>query len=271
VTQIRVLNPSNEPRAGIVEIRVKTPVAALQHGFAIEDQSGNRVQSQLDVIDPNDRTRDMLVLRLNDDIPPNGSVLLDVITDTPPPYTPGLDDPRVVQEMHGVKLINHLLDIYISLVPEHILGSPFYAGAATSVNMTLDYHRRQEFLDSINMFEAHDLQKRCMQIDSVQVSPHAQHEWLTNKNYEVIAEAQGPLRATMTIATEEFDYGPSQCRLYRAISIYRDDAIVERVHVRDGDKDLEFTARYFAYMDMGLEIFPVHYRYIFDWLSINYK
>jgi hypothetical protein len=304
--KIRVTNPSpDQARGGNVEVRVgRASVPRLRQPFAIKDKEGTELLAQYDVIDPDDRARDTLVVRLAKPIPAGESATLQIHSTAPgSTHVPGVGDPRVhVQtSKRGVKLINHELDVFFSLVPDHLPGTSVYGGAATSVVLTdfsnsypFPFPPRIEVLDAFNQqVYGHDAEKRCMQIDQLQLYHPAtdpvplQTVHMAHRKYEVVAENTGALRACVTIASDPFEYVywdplaakdadpvTLTCRLHRVLSVYRDDAIIDRVYVRgthgSHSTDLYFTARYFAYLDLGRDYCgPIHYREIPDWLALG--
>ncbi len=178
--------------------------------------------------------------------------------------------------------------------PDDVAGKRkwWYSGSATSVRLG-----GQEMLAIWNCYDwmGHDPEKRCMQIDRVQVEPHppgtaAPQEFpLFDRPYELIAESSGPVRVSITVASEPFDYGyydssktwcHLECRLFRVISLYANvDYVVEELFIQRKLKDnacrpgtvpsLDFSARYFACMDMGKDPQIYQFAGVPDWFAVG--
>jgi hypothetical protein len=193
----------------------------------------------------------------------------------------------------AVALSNNKLRVVFSLSPSPAgdLGS-WYSGSAPAVQLY-----GEEMLD---LFRApfpqlHDREKRCMQVDQIQVWNPAWEESLYRqiplfeKPYELVSESVGPVRTSITVASEPFEYDYADpysrgrrsmvCRLYRVISLFAEaDYVIEELFVKAKPNrstktsealTLNFIARYFCYMDLGF--IPEIYRFpnIPDWFALG--
>jgi hypothetical protein len=304
--KVSVFNPSHHWTSGYVTTlwkpiydTEKIPPAKV----AVYDSSGNKLKAQVDEIDPNDPSRATLVFWLDKQIRPEpDSYWLEsesVTVDAEGPGEPEEALPRYeiegpLDNPTGVKLINNRLHVRLSLVPDPYGDKhKCYSGSAHSV--VLD---EKEILDAFRAeatFLGHDLEKRCLQIDRIQVSHPAwaalpsQEFCPIDKPYELVSRSRGPVRVSVTIASSFFDYtywdpfaGKNRqlkCRLFRVINLYRGaDFITEELYVkgvpdekRAGSKSVEmcFTARYFTYMNLSLEPSVFQHSNIPDWFAIG--
>jgi hypothetical protein len=299
--KLAVQNPSDYSRGGSV-ITPWPPIAACgvsAQEFVVRQGGGAPLRAQVERIDPDDPSRDVLVFLLDRPVPPGkadysrDSDLL-TIEAGEPARQPG---PTIITtgpegQTTGFKLVNNVLSVWFSLVPKPWPAQgDWYAGAATSVEL-----KHKEVLDAFRAeigWLGHDPEKRCMQIDHIRV-PRAAWEQtpeleqvLIHQPYELLRQSQGPVRASATIASSPFDYpfvdpvskrqGNLRCRLYRVVSLYQDaDYVQEEIYLKgaiDGAPgrplDLNFSASYFAYMDMGLDPSITHFPQIPDWLAIG--
>lgn len=290
-----VSNPSDFPRNGPVSVPWRPIFHAtgiLPEQLVLRDYRGTRLPAQVDPIDPRDPGRDVLTFFLHDAIPPGAdgrgdvSAVVEVRTGAHAGHAEGAG-PRAGFFDEGVRLANGRLDVWISL--DGLDGRPWYAGAATSV--ALDGLEMLDALRGYWLWTAHDPEKRCMQIDRVRLQGPEGEEWpVFDTRYEVLSCSDGPVRAVVALATAPFAAGgvdPAsgrprsvRCRLYRVISLDHDaDYLAEEVRLEGipeagdeggGPADLAFTARYFAYMDMGLEPAITHFAHNPSWFTISY-
>ncbi|MBW4564105.1 MAG: hypothetical protein KME32_23785 [Mojavia pulchra JT2-VF2] len=312
---LSVFNPSNYWRSGYVTI----PWQAIAQQFQISpeelrlsdlrDLSHTPLSAQIDRIDPEDPSRDVLVFHLPKPIPPGSEdeVLASTFIrlDRGQAIPPQLGEPylEVVTgsdgRERGVRLVNNRLIIWFNLIPAPEDNERnWFSGSATSVQ--LDH---QEILDpfraAMGEWLGQDPEKRCMQVSKLQLpgtsypkSPYYQVS-LFNHSYRLVSQSSGPVRATITIASEPFDYmGPDPvtgynrhlvCELYRVISLYAGaDYLIEELFVKAKPKALEdrivdapdivnldFGLHYFAHMNMGQtqdieQVFPVP-----DWFAVG--
>ncbi len=295
VTSILIFNPSNYSRGGYVslpwhEIHLATgyepeDITLYQHPDNPKNP-GDPLFFQVDQIDPADPSLDTLAFFLARPIDPSpeksmipSSTIYIANTGnkvkSKKPRTPPKQEKKV-------EISNDQLVMRLNLSPESENGTGFwYSGSATSVRFAK--LKWVEFLDYNTAFfspaEGHDPEKRCAQLESIQLShPSATPEPylkvnLFNQPYRLVSECDGHVRKCVTIASTPFFYNywiksksqsiPLKCELYRIFSLYKGrDYIIEELFIKAkpvkkqvGVKptELYFTARYFTYMDMGAE------------------
>ena len=295
INLLAVFNPSDYWRGGYVTV----PWQPIEREFQIppeelvlsdlRDRTRTVLRAQVDRVDPDDPSRDTLVFSLARTIPPksedNSTISAFVRADRGQSIPQGVGEPslEVVCGLdgreRGVRLSNDRLIVWFNLVsaPEDDERS-WYAGSATSVQLD-----RQELLDPFRAekgeWMGQDPEKRCMQVSEIQLpgihpkSPYY-HVSLFNRSYRLVARSSGPVRASITIASEPFDYmGPDPmtgnhrhfvCELYRTIELYAGaDYLIEELAVKgtpkvdpgehiDGTEavHLNFAAHYFTHMHM---------------------
>jgi hypothetical protein len=299
--RLLVRNPSNRPRQGHITLGwlpIQEATKTSPERIVLTDEHGRELMAQVDPIDPADPNRASLAFVLRESARPGK----EDYTGEPSSFVVLEDGVRtefpagacVETVGTGVRLTNARLDAWISLGPHE--GKPWFAGAATSVVVNVQ-DRPHIFRDRLELLDAHrgwiggalghNPEKRCMQVDRIRLSlPSAQELPLFNRPYKIVSSSAGPVRATITLATESFEFGyidpltrkavDLQCRPYRVISLYRDaDYLIENLYVTgitaDGRKTapLHFAARYFAEIDMGLYPQITHFAHIPDWLAIG--
>jgi hypothetical protein len=309
-----VYNPSNYQRRGYVavplqEIRRKTGFSSGQ--FILRDKNDNVLHTQVDSVDPEDPSRDILVFSLAQPIQPG-----------PSDYSSYSDSISISVEQNeatvqkqnqielsfetiegsdgitrGVKLRNSRLEVYFNLLPSvEEDNRKWYAGSATSVQLD-----QKEMLDPFKAemdWMGHDPEKRCMQIDRITLhyAPwemiHHQEVVLIDKPYKFIHGSYGSVRATFTIASIPFGYTYSdpvtqnkiyfECQLYRIISLYADaDYLLEELFVKakpvKAGKSVSkavnffFTACYFMSTYMGHNPHLYWFENVPDWLAFGSK
>jgi hypothetical protein len=296
-SELNVFNPSPFPRTGYVTVDWQP----IYEKFRIEperlvllDASGKPVPSQVDAIDPSTLSRAALSFLPNHSIDPmsddyripSTSLLL---TEGTPSEADNEDAPGVDVQGSFVVLHNRKLVVKFNLTPE-LEGDPrtahaVYAGAATSVQLDLLEHLDAFNAFNVNRMLSHDPEKRCMQIDHIQLTnpaweqaPFAQISF-HDRSYRVVDSSSGPVRASVTVASEPFYYPSSyrrgrsvRCELYRVLSLYRDaDFVMDELFINTPEPDLQlnFTAQYFSYMDIGLP-FIAHYEDVPDWFVLAF-
>jgi hypothetical protein len=297
--KLRVMNPSNKGRKGTVtipwqSIYEKTPIS--QEEVVVRDKALNLLPTQVDIVDPADPSSAILLFSLNNEIQGQQE------DNSAPPYLvtlekgnplkqPG-DAPRVevVKEKgkeRRVKLINNRLEVWLELFPapwDREKSRNWYAGAASSVSLD-----GREILSAFRI-DLFDYEKRCIQIDrlfypggkTISINPG-----LINQPYRLISQSSGPVRASVTIASSVFNYNYTdantekhiscKCQLYRIINLYKDaNYLVEEISLREVPADgkiskpymhLPFEARYFSYVDFGLDRYRLNYRP--EWLVMG--
>jgi hypothetical protein len=294
---IAVFNPSNYWRSGYITM----PWQAIAQEFQIptdklvlsdlRDLSHKAIPTQIDRIDPEDSSRDTLVISLPRPVPPGAeddilaATFLRVDQGKPMPSKIGEPYLEVVYgsdgKERGVRLVNNRLIVWFNLIPapednEH----NWFSGSATSVQ--LDHQELLDpFLAAKGEWLGQDPEKRCLQVSEIQLpgslypkSPHYQVS-LFNHAYRLVAQSSGPVRACITIASEPFDYmgvDPATesnrhlvCELYRVISLYAGtDYLMEELFIKAKPKaaedritntpevvNLPFGLQYFAHMNLG--------------------
>ena len=315
INLLAIFNPSNYLRGGYVTI----PWEPISQKFQIpaeelilsdlRDLSHTPINAQVDRIDPDDPSRDTLVFSLAKPIYPgsesdklaSGFIRLD--WGKPVPKKLGEAYIDVVygasEQVRGVRLVNSRLIVWFNLIPAPEDNEcNWFSGSASSVQ--LDH---QELLDPFRAAKGEwlgqDPEKRCMQVSELLLpgpphpkSPHYQVS-LFNHSYKLISQSSGRARASITIASEPFDYigtdpvtGANRhlvCELYRVISLYAGaDYLIEELFIKGKPKasedrvisssqivNVDFAARYFAHMEMGKtedieQVFPR-----MDWFAVG--
>jgi hypothetical protein len=272
-------------------------------GVVLRDDAGTPLPAQVDRVDPSDPSLDTLVFSLAKPVRAGRENYSDVSTyvtlDKGEPAKYGEGQPGLQAtgpNPREIVLTNSNLRVTFNLSSTPWLSHPScYAGAATSVHFqqTGNPHDWTEMLDPFQQdWYAHDMEKRCMQIDELQVfrapwgeSPYEQVR-LFDQPYELIARSSGPVRASITIASEEFDVSyfdgltakrrDLTCRLYRVISLYADaHYVLEELFVRGRTAErakslsLYFAARYFMYMWLGHDRRIYRFTQIPDWFALG--
>lgn len=275
----------------------------------LRDLCHTPINAQVDRIDPEDPSRDTLVFSLSKPIYPGSSSdnlasgFVRLERGKPIPQQLGEAYVDVVYgtsgEARGVRMVNSRLIVWFNLIPApEDNGRNWFSGSASSVQLD-----GEELLDPFRAAKGEwlgqDPEKRCMQISEILLPkpPHPKspyyHVSLFNHSYRLVSHSSGTVRARITIASEPFDYmgvdpvtGASRhlvCELYRVISLYAGaDYLIEELFVKAKPKaaedtivnssqtvNLDFTARYFAHMDMGKtedieQVFPR-----MDWFAVG--
>ena len=285
--KLLLYNPSDYARRGYVtapwgpiEERLKAVGIAPQL-MKIFDQSNRPLRFQIDRPVPHDRSRDTLLLALADSVPPGpdshyskstGYVTID--SSGPDRYEETEATVTVVGAKgyeEAVILANNCLQVRFNLTAfaEGIEGN-WFAGSATSVQ--LDGRIIKEILDPGPDFWRHAPEKRCMQLDFVDVSYPAWSQFpmqrfhVYDQPYKLVSVSAGPVRASITVAAAPFDYGyrdpysghyrELRSSLYRVLSLFADaDYVIEELFVRapvDENKglkepvDLYFASQFFS-------------------------
>lgn len=315
INLLAVFNPSNDWRGGYVTV----PWEPIYQQFQIppeellltdlRDLSHTPISAQVDRVDPEDSKRDTLIFSLSKPIPPGsdqdmlasgfiklerGQSKLQQLGEPTVEVVYGLDG-----QERGVRLANSRLIVWFNLIPAPEDDSRnWFSGSATSIQ--LDH---QEILDPFRAAKGEwlgqDPEKRCMQVAGLKLpgaaepkSPYYQ-VYLYNHSYRLVSQSSGCVRASITIASEPFDYMGADpvtghnrhllCELYRVISLYAGaDYLIEELFVKGKPKaeedrivdspevvNLDFGLNYFAHMNMGhtediQQIFPVP-----DWFAIG--
>jgi hypothetical protein len=109
-----------------------------------------------------------------------------------------------------------------------------------------------------------------------------------DRSYELLNKSTGPIRASVCIASEPFNYeyinpidqkvNNFQCRLYRLISLYNNaDYLIEELSVIattyvKGEKRtirLLFAPHYFMHMNLGFEPQVYQFPSVMDWFALG--
>jgi hypothetical protein len=290
-----VRNPSPYWRGGVVVTPWKDVAAKAKitddKVHLLDTFNQRPVPAQIDWIDKEDPSRAVLVFRLPGDIRPGADDYADVCAKFRV-MSGSLSRPPagfVDVTGNGVKLRNDLMSIWINLEPEpwHSAGN-WFGGSITSME-----RGRLELLDAVKSYFGvpyHDPEKR-LQLDRVQIPrpPWAadplHYETMFDKRYRVVSWSAGPVRASVTIASEEFEYTlpppekggkaePYRCSLFRTLSLNgASDAIVEDLYLearpqKGAKTDFCFAAGYFLMADLSLRPQVTHYPYVPDWFTI---
>jgi hypothetical protein len=297
--RLLIRNPSFNWQKGHLAVKWQDIPAndILPQKVVAYNASGDKLFTQYDRVDPHDPARAVLLFITDNYIKPDSESQWPdsaVVTlgegEQEAQDWPRLEVHEVKGQERAVKLINNRLELYFSLV-----AAPgddernWYAGSATSVRLD-----GEEILDAFRAqfnWMDHDPEKRCMQIDQVRLSHPAweedQESSIIDQNYSLISQSRGPVRASITVASPSFKYSyrdiftgkhnSLEWKLFRVISLYKDaDYIIEELYVKAVPEkeipgldtlDLYFTARYFNYMDMGLDARLFRYPHIPDWFA----
>jgi hypothetical protein len=316
INLLAVVNPSNYWREGHVTIPWQ-PIYQEFHIPAEElvlsdlrDLCHTPLLAQVDRLDPEDPSRDTLVFSLPQPIPPGSedeamaSAFVKLDRGQSIPQGLGEASLEVVYgadgRERGVRFTNSRLIVWFNLVPDpENNGRNWFGGSATSIQ--LDH---QEILDPFAAARGEwllqDPEKRCMQVAEIQL-PEPPHPikspyhpvWLFNHGYRLVSQSSGQVRASVTIASEPFDYmGPDpvtginrhlECQLYRVISIYAGaDYLVEELFVKGKPKsqedkqwdgatavNLNFGLHYFAHMDFGYKLNIYQPPQVLGWFAVG--
>ncbi|HEY0379060.1 MAG TPA: hypothetical protein VGC87_19245 [Pyrinomonadaceae bacterium] len=308
-----VFNPSRYPRGGWVTVPwgpIARETGFGQDALSLHQGDGAPLFHQVDQIDPADPSRDTLSFFLSKEIEPGDEHYQ---THTGEVFIVGRpagdrERRRAPEQTRDYELSNNQLDVRLHLSPESEDEKGYwYAGSARSVRLEKlrDVEDgevvgpRREFLDFINIFYLdHDPEKRCMQLESIRVSQRVsqpdsrsgsyQHIYLHDQAYRLVSECYGPVRKTVTIASEPFYFGysapdapepvPLRCELYRVFSLYEDrEYAVEELFIKATPPDnfigaaafnLFFEARYFTYMKLGQPQLLL-YENVPDWFAMG--
>jgi hypothetical protein len=271
-----------------VRARAVTVEQVVDGGATVE------LAAQVDRIDPDDRTHDQLVFKLQRPIPSgdehyqtsSGSVRVH------PAKTNGaVGRARIERYYTGVKLINDNLEVWLNTSAAKYDDKPddkFYGGAVTSVILQkASYWPLTDRLESLDApqsrvgLEPHP-EARAMQIDRIHlVRPpwddrHSVDFFPFRENWTIVSDCVGPVRAAATIMSAPFEFRCRdfdgkrdhvfECNVYRTISLYDDaDWIGDEIWVNarnDETKQVQrlwFTGRLFMFVQFTTE--PELFRY----------
>jgi hypothetical protein len=281
--KLLVFNPSPYFRKGYVAIpwqEVYNRTLINEDELALYQDYNVSLPFQIDDLDPSDPSRKVLIFALskeappapNDNFPSSVPVFIDkhrskILEDT----EINLDVISDANQVRGLKFINSRLELYFNLTPNlNEQRQTWYAGSATSV--LLD---NKEIISAFYEGMFHNDEKRCMQLDFIDTfrppweGQLQQKESFIDKPYHLVSKSVGPIRASVTIASQPFDYSyldpltgqvcAMHGKLYRIISLYAganyltENLFVKGLPYRDrGQKShiyLHFIPHYFSYLD----------------------
>lgn len=301
--KLTVFNPSPYKRGGIVVTQFK-PIAERMGGYPdgvrvfreVSQSQRVELQAQLDRLVLDDRSRDQLVFALDEPLPigkDDYSKISAFVTVEPAsaPAPPAAGDPTAEPFGNGVKFLTGPLNVWLNTAANRNRADDNWFGGAVATVQVNDF----ELLDALAAFfgRSHHQEKRAMQLDRVHLvrppwdKDGSVDENLFDKPWRCVnairpdsalpsrTAATGPLRATATIVSKEFDFACKDidqhervftCSVYRAISVFRDrDLIGEQIWVNgiiegsDDSADLWFCPRFFMMMQLALR--PITFRY----------
>ena len=286
--ELRVDNPTDDLRNGPVsEVYDVIPDDLLRDSKSLmlvsRDQPGAEIPVQFERLDTCDANRYSISFVLVDPIAKRGQEVYFILPSDQHFFQQKYLPQDAAKAPPKVEIYNHQLFVSLTLAPRESLSEPnCFAGSARSVRL-----RGREMLDSFCVgWERHDPEKRCMQIDELQVW-HGNSRCPVDKplfgySYELISQQIGPVRTVVTL-----DSAPFSCRcpglrtfdvrLRRVFTIYAGADYVMEELALCGDTplpdDLEFTVRYYANMDLD-PLWPGHravYPETFpaDWLVLG--
>jgi hypothetical protein len=305
-----LFNPSNYTRTGYVSVpwqpiyeRTRIPPEA----FLIRDHSHDYLRFQIDRIDPNDPSLDTLVFSYDKPLNPGpddyskSSTFLNIESGESPSLKEGKSRVTLNNEnpSQSVQLTNGRLYVWLNLLPNvpQDKKKNWYAGCATSVRL-----EDNELLDSYRgkiPGVGHDPEKRCMQISAIELlrAPWETTEYywvrLFDQPYRIVAHSNGCLRASLTIASDPFQFPywdpfarkirNLTCSLYRVLSVYPEkDFIMEELFIKatpsrenksegniTASLNPTFRAHYFALMDLSWEPQIYQSPTVPDWFAVG--
>lgn len=256
----------------------------------LRDKDDNILPFQIDMVDPDDKSRDVLIFSPVKDIT-NGSSQYVTLEQTDTPVQEHVEATIDITNDRWIKLINSRLNVCINLAPAPWDDDRnWYAGSSNTVQLD-----SKEILDDFSQsWWGHDEEKRCMQVDQLRLwPPHMettldQEVTLVNQPYALITKSSGAIRASATIASKPFDYSyfdqatqsacMLSCQLYRILSLYNGgDYILEELYIkgkRNGTNTEDvvspvFMARYFTHMVLGHEPCLYQFANVPDWFAIG--
>jgi hypothetical protein len=306
--KLLLFNPSDYKRSGHIttpweQIKERVEQANIKpERMKVCDESNNCLPFQIDRIDPADPSRDTLSFSLASGIlpgPDDYSKPTSYVTiDESEQMRFGEVEPQLVEigpkgQEHRIKLVNSRLEVWFNLTPspEDIEGK-WYSGSASSVQ--LDARVIREILDPDPNMWSHDSEKRCMQMDFIEMSYPAwkpftsQQFCLIDQPYKLVSKSVGPVRASITVASTPFLYSSRDpftqedrhiyCSLYRVISLYAGaDYVMDELFVKamvNKDKasketvDLYFIPHFFTYLHF-LDLNISRFDDIPDWFVVS--
>ena len=298
-----IFNPSHYWRKGHITVPwqpIENQPGISRREVVLRDTSGAELPFQIDRVDPNDPSRDVLSFSLvhairpgpDDYSAPSASVTIEVGGASHRPQ----ESRAVVQKGQDgcdqvAGLVNSRLKIWFNLQPAATdCKQNWYAGSATSVQLD-NLEMLDAFKSHFGGWEGHDPEKRAMQITELQLLTDRRTSGcgqvtLIDKPYELIAHSSGPVRASITIASAPFNCeccsssphaGTGRWRLYRVLSLYSGaDYLMEELYLAQVSKvgkakaaDHFFKARYFSYMEMGHDAEIYRFPCIEDWFAVG--
>jgi hypothetical protein len=279
--RLTVINTALAPRRGTLTTKwqpIREALGTEARSVRVFDGE-DRLDAQIDRIDPDDPTQDELTILLNRDVPAADSevtILRLEEDDTEADANESVSLATATVFHSGVKLRNATLTLWINCTADIDGWGQWFGGAVTSIEL-LD----RELLDCVaSRFDfPHDPEKRCMQVDRLQIPmpPWSDTPFvnvpLFDRPWRIVSVTNGPVRATATIASSPFELYtlPSPgvrgerflCSVYRTLALKRDAASVHDTMWLKVSGACEFTQvpfwfspHYFMYADFGVLASP---------------
>ena len=238
-------------REGFVEVSLEKLRASQSKSYSdlkyieFKDERGNQVQAQLDITDPKDRAKDVIVFLANLS---RGSKKY-YISEGEGDSSPKLSQPRIRDVSKAENWDFEMENDQILLRfrrGEHYHGN--FGGSIYEIAFKGD--NEWDF----SPFEPNYFQK-FMQIEHISFPFSQQPKFILTGNYEVVNKGEGPNRCFLTIRCPlkvDFEYplpsGPGKfikrydCNLYRIISLYSNkNHINEEIYCESMSKTLLFN------------------------------
>ena len=270
---LAVINTAPEPRRGVVVARwdaIRTALGIGAGPVRIFD-GDRRLDAQIDRIDPADPAQDELAIFLDHDVPV-AEHALSLRVEAAGEIDDAETEAIASVFAGGVKLHNAALTLWLNCTPDRQGWGNWFAGAVTSVEL-----QGQELLNFVASRYAlpPDQETRCMQVDRLQIPRPPWHDApfaeprLFDQPWRVISQTQGPVRATVTIASSPFlletsaslgvDAECFTCSLLRTISLNAGaDWVRDTMRLSASGPELAaesafwFSPHYFMFADFGL-------------------
>lgn len=288
--QLAVFNSSNYPYKRLVttewepiyqKIREKIGEKISPKQILLYDsRDDSQLLCQVDLDNPDDPSQGKLLFLLNQDVTSElGSPVLVNVNYQDKPRVIDQSEPSLEMmwgpdnSVRGIRLTNSRLITWLNLIPTPDptqKNKDFFAGAATSVQL-YGKESLDPFLAELSCM-GHDPEKRCMQIDGIQLYKPKSNSKLgkqfnpIKKHYEFIAKSVGPLRANVTIASEPFpcNLDSQKFRLYRTFSLFAGaDYLIEELSIENVDNDFNtkliqpyFRVDYYTHINLRYEEIP---------------
>jgi hypothetical protein len=289
---VKLFNPSPYPRGGIVTTPWQPIAGAMKltgtKNLVVTDWNGSTMPAQVDVVDPADPSRGVLIFALAEPLPPGSEHYTESSRSVTLRRTAPRDEPAPGPWVKrtkdgGLELGNGRLAACFHLGGDN----KWFAGSATSVSL--------DGVEVLDLFEKGDHpEKRGLQVDRARLahppwedSEPQQEVELSTRSYRLLSQNQGPLRASLTLASERFPFlctnpwngqkSTLNCELYRVISLHAGaDYLLEELYVKAAGEGStnpvhpQFSLCYFAHMDMSYEPRIFRHANVPDWFAVGY-